>query len=240
MTTSITFTIPAATMKALALFAAEKDIRYYLKGVCVDLRTFGQPVLVATDGHRMIAVHTHQAAGCDIPELETWPISCPAECIIPIDLIKAIKPGTRGHVRVTLSDIVTPEPTKFDDSPKPTFSRVTLSTIGGPEVSGKPLDGKFSDWRRVIPSTSAAVMVPFDVRSINLDFLHDARTALQLLGLVSSKYAGLPSYMGAYISAGPVPTLDDLRERGAEAHRCPLTMPLTNGVQVVVMPLRMG
>lgn len=237
MTTSFTLTIPAATLKALALFAA---IRYYLKGVCVDLQDPTGPVLVASDGPRLITVDTRKAAGCELQDPDTLPSPCPAECIIPIEMIRALKPGTRGSVRVTLSDIVTPEPTRFDASPKPTFSRVTLSATGGPEVSGKPCDGKFADWRRVIPSTTSATMVPFDVRSINLDYLRDALTALQLLGLVSAKHAGLPSYMGAYISAGPVPTLDDLRERGAEAHRCPLTMPLTSGVQIVVMPLRMG
>lgn len=240
MTTSLTLTltIPAATLKALALFAAEKDPRYYIKGVCVDLHTPAAPVLVATDGHRMLAVHADQAAGCELQDPSTLPSPCPAECIIPIELIKALKPGTRGSVRVTLSDAMTPAPSKFDANPKPVFTRVTLAAIGGPEVSGNPVNGVYPDWRRVMPATTGATMVPFDVRSVNIGYLGDLVKALQLLGLVSGMVSTLPIYFGAYVSAGWVPSLEDLRTRGAAAHDCPLTMPLTSGVQAVVMGLR--
>jgi DNA polymerase-3 subunit beta len=48
-------TIDHSIIKALLICAAKQDIRYYLKGVCVDARANGDVVLVATDGHRLLA-----------------------------------------------------------------------------------------------------------------------------------------------------------------------------------------
>lgn len=44
--------LPYLELKAVALFAGKKDIRYYLNGVCVT-SIDGALGLVATDGHRL-------------------------------------------------------------------------------------------------------------------------------------------------------------------------------------------
>ena len=48
-------TVTHDTVKALLLIAPKSDIRSYLQGVCVDVRN-SQVTLVATDGHRLLAV----------------------------------------------------------------------------------------------------------------------------------------------------------------------------------------
>jgi DNA polymerase III sliding clamp (beta) subunit (PCNA family) len=63
MDKSISFTFPANKVKGAAIFAAVKDIRYYLNGV--HFSTFGDFILAqATDGHRLTVI-SHPRAGAE-------------------------------------------------------------------------------------------------------------------------------------------------------------------------------
>lgn len=126
-----TFTIPQHILKKLlerAQFAmAVQDIRYYLNGTLLSIAD-KRLTVVATDGHRLS--YTHQ----DLSENNT----APAEVIIPRksvqELIKLLQP-VEDQVQVTLHG----NQVRFE------FGTIDLVT--------KVIDGKFPDYKRVIPTT---------------------------------------------------------------------------------------
>lgn len=65
-------------LKAVSLAMAKQDIRYYLMGVHVEAKLDGV-TLVATDGHRLLAIHD-----------DTQRVEEPFNLIIPAETVKAI------------------------------------------------------------------------------------------------------------------------------------------------------
>ena len=90
---STTITVPLSTLRAVALFAATKDVRYFINGVFID----PAGVLVATNGHRLI---TH-----DLGEPSPLPPT-----IVPIDAINAaLKAGRNSAmIRIAADQLVVP------------------------------------------------------------------------------------------------------------------------------------
>lgn len=134
-------TIDYAIIKALLTAAPKKDMRYYLNGICVDA-TKDTVVLVATDGHMMLS----------------FPISADAienringQFIIDRVDLDAIKPAKAG--KHTLPLII-----EVDDK------GYTIS--GATKAVNSLVDGKFPDWRRVVPQTLSGELAQF-----NLDLL---------------------------------------------------------------------
>lgn len=120
-------TISKTALKAVSRFAAKSDIRYYLVGVLVEA-TATETRLVATDGHTML-IHRTPAENS-----HAW------TGIVPLDTVAAILKHKTASKKV--------------DFP------IELSECSGSEgridYSGqafifKPVDGKFPDYRRVIP-----------------------------------------------------------------------------------------
>jgi len=68
---SATWVGPMDTLRALLTHAGERDVRFYLNGVCLDT-TGPAPVFVATDGARGVAWHDCRVrrAGTGRPVLE--------------------------------------------------------------------------------------------------------------------------------------------------------------------------
>lgn len=77
MTDAIQTTLPIRPLLALREFAAKKDVRYYLKGIFVDL---SEGVMVATNGHMMGVYRI------------TLPVA-PVKFIIPRTLLDRLKPS---------------------------------------------------------------------------------------------------------------------------------------------------
>jgi len=123
-------TISHDTIKALLLVAPKTDIRYYLNGVCVDVRQ-GTVTLVATDGHRLLAV---QVAADDIQS------AMEGQYIIPRETLEAVKP-----VKVPRSDNL-PLTIEIVDA------RITIT--GATTATSPTIDGRFPDWRRVTPTSA--------------------------------------------------------------------------------------
>ena len=123
-------TIAHDTIKALLLIAPKSDIRYYLNGVCVDVRN-GAATLVATDGHRLLAV----------PVLaDNVENAIDGQYIIPRDVLDAVKPvklSLRGTLPLTIEIVDT---------------RITIT--GATTAASPTIDGCFPDWRRVTPATA--------------------------------------------------------------------------------------
>lgn len=120
-------TVKTDVLKAVALFASTKDVRYYLIGVFIETGPEGARV-VATDGHTMA-----------VAKIEG---SFPASgIVIPADAIDRIK-----------ADKQTPDVTfEYGETrgadPRKVRIAFNISTVEVAEI-----DGKFPEYRRVFPT----------------------------------------------------------------------------------------
>jgi DNA polymerase-3 subunit beta len=139
-------------LAAIAMFAAKKDIRSYLIGVCIDTGPAGS-FLVATCGHT-VAVH----------QIDT--VSRPAgQLIMPlVPLASMIKANRRIGIKLTLPAGFSG---RYDSKVK---RQVTLESLKGEISIVSELDGIFPDWRRVCKHDDASYPhhVFFDTRYLSL------------------------------------------------------------------------
>lgn len=145
--------IPVGAFKAVALAAAQQDIRYYLKGMLIEQAKDGL-YLVATDGHRMHAMRVRQ----DV----VLPVG--AQVIVPNDAIAKVKPNRQMATLVVelADDLCSGALTYFGD-------RFTWAAV----------EGKFPEWRRVLPREAKLDGVG---ASLNTDYLADVAKAAVLMG----------------------------------------------------------
>lgn len=152
--TQFAITLTRAQLRAALIFAADKDVRYYLNGVCLEVGECGDARLVATDGHRLavLAVGDHPAA-------------VPGEYLIPRDVLKPIKRASRT--------------TGADVSIMIDGGRVMVAA--GTEIiaGGLLIDGKFPDWQRVCPDPERMSGEP---GTYNAQYVADIAGALIELG----------------------------------------------------------
>jgi len=150
----IKITVRAEIIAVLKLFAADKDIRFYLNGINLEIGAT-ESRLVATNGHIL---------GCFRVESEQPDVDAPlTNIIIPNDLLKPIKPT--GLVEITIGELETKDNGKGEEVPVSNARPVTL-TYAGLSMSGKTVDGRFPDFRRVIPSKVSGQPAQFDPRLI--------------------------------------------------------------------------
>ncbi len=135
-------------LRAALTHSASKDIRYYLNGVLLEFTASGDVHIVSTDGYRMFCglINAAYVKWTDQPQ------KGPFRIIVPAD---AIKTASKGKGVVTLSAL--PD------------GRYSLG-----DSLFAPIDGKFPDWRRVIPDTAKEQTV----EQYNWAYLVDAQTAL--------------------------------------------------------------
>jgi len=120
-------------LAAIAMFAAKKDIRHYLMGVCIDTGPAGA-FLVATCGHAM-AVH----------QIDN--VARPAgQFIMPlVPLASMVKANRRVGIKLILpADFAG----KYDNNTR-VKRQVTLESLKGEIAIVPEMDGIFPDWRRV-------------------------------------------------------------------------------------------
>jgi len=137
-------TIHRNALKAVSLFAGQKDIRYYLNGVLVECTPL-QTRLIATDGH---ACGIHRA---DAKDENTGS----AELIVPNEIVAQLLKLKCGKsladvVTLTVPDDITE---KRDQECRAEFQGVTFVF--------KPTDGKFPDYRRIVPSELSGEVAQF-------------------------------------------------------------------------------
>jgi len=123
-------TIDRNALKAVSRFAAIKDIRYYLQGVLIESTPL-QTRLAATCGHSL-AVHRADAKG---DNEGSW------TGILPLDAVNTLLKMKPSHKTLKDAPIT-----------------VTVSDEGeircdwvGQSIITRAVDGKFPDYRRVIP-----------------------------------------------------------------------------------------
>lgn len=125
------FTIQRNALKAVSRFAGDRDVRHCLNGVLAECSP-EETRLVATDGHTLAA---HRFLTPD-----DKPNGGHCAIIVPNDAIKAVlkwKFPKRMSDAITLSG---------------SGDKWTLSALDQ-TVDFKPIDGRFPDYSRVIPST---------------------------------------------------------------------------------------
>jgi DNA polymerase-3 subunit beta len=166
----ITFT--KSQLRAALSHAAVKDIRYYLNGVLLEFTASGDIHIVATDGHRMFCglIPAAIARWTDTPQ------KGPFSIIVPSDTVKT---AVKGKGDITLSAM-----------PDGRYS------LGDPIFT--PIDGKFPDWRRVIPTKR----IQQDALQFNWSYIADAEKAIQTWH-DSKPNTELRTYDGSGVMHGP-------------------------------------
>lgn len=197
-----TITLTRAQLRSALIFAAEKDIRYYLNGVLLQVGECGDCRLVATDGHRLavLAVGDHPGA-------------TPGEYIIPREAIKPVKRASRTNGQSVQVDICIPA--ENGDTRGTALIKSGADIIAG----GALIPGKFPDWQRVCPEPSrmsgepgtfnafylgdiGAALVEFGDKFPALEILHNGTSA----GLVLNPEHGLMVAIMPMRGSGFVPT----------------------------------
>jgi DNA polymerase III sliding clamp (beta) subunit (PCNA family) len=119
-------------LKSLSLCASTEETRYYLRGVYVEYKD-GFVNGVATDGHRLLAVHRKSEFCSDTAQT----LGLDEGIIIPLDAIKKLKvKKSLSHYPLTLD--------------KATDKKYILG-CAGEEIIFEPVDGTFPDWKKVVP-----------------------------------------------------------------------------------------
>jgi DNA polymerase-3 subunit beta len=131
-------TIAHDTIKALLMIAAKQDVRYYLKGILIDVRA-SDITLVATNGHVMLAVPV-ESTDIEEPTIGQYIVDRAM-----LDAVKPVKVG-RNSLPITLT----------------IGSDGACSVAGATTASGKLVDGFFPNWRRVMPATCSGEAGQYD------------------------------------------------------------------------------
>jgi DNA polymerase-3 subunit beta len=127
--TIIKATIRRDYIRAALICAATKDIRTYLNGVCIEILK-DRVNVVSTDGHRLLVCRDMH------PDNPVYP-GQDVQIIIPTELLKGIKAKGSLHIEID-----------YDDETKAVRVRDGVMSIVGQAV-----DGRYPDWRRVVPES---------------------------------------------------------------------------------------
>ena len=136
-------TIQPGRLAAVAMYAAKKDVRFYLQGVCIDTGPMGT-FIVATDGAAM-AVH----------RIDDISRPC-AQLLLPLAALEgAIKANKKSPVLLTLPD-------GCQGTAKPDALRSVTVAAAGVASTITEADCHYPEWRRVTRHQDAAEMACFD------------------------------------------------------------------------------
>ena len=152
-------TIDHSIIKALLVFAARNDLRYYLNGIAIDA-TRDRVALVATDGHMLMSI---AVPASDVDNKLT------GEYIISRADLEAVKPMKAGkHALPITIEITEPAPTPDPDRAGVMIKHNTTYKITGlTSVTNTLVDGKFPDWRRVVPQTLSGELAQFNLELLS-------------------------------------------------------------------------
>ena len=143
-------TISTDIFAAVSLFRGIEDVRYYLNGLYLETGANGAR-LVATDGHQLAV------AKLDGEYQE-------ASIILPNSLVAAVKSKSKGPQVVTLDFNQGIQMYRKNGEFLPRDITLTFAEI---TTTAKELDGKFPDYRRVVPNEVDGTTAQFDPRLVN-------------------------------------------------------------------------
>lgn len=170
----IQVSIPHNIIRALLLIVPKADVRYYLQGVAIDT-TGPVPVAVATDGHRLLAVRLPDAHASDAEDgampRGVW--------IVPRAVLASVKPVKGGKARIRkagerhYSSVQIWEPIRITIAPD---AQATVRVSGDTTAECACIDGRYPDWRRVVPTKASGKLAQY-----NGQYIADFCEAAQLL-----------------------------------------------------------
>jgi DNA polymerase-3 subunit beta len=147
-------TINTDIFAAASLFRGVEDIRYYLNGLYLETGAFGAR-LVGCDGHQLAVA---KLEGC-------YPN---ATIIIPGSLVAAVKTKAKGPQHVVLEFKEGTQSYKKSGADKGAFiARDITLTFGELTTTAKELDGKYPEYRRVVPAEVDGTIAQFDPKFVN-------------------------------------------------------------------------
>lgn len=139
-----TITVKAKQLAVVSLFQGVKDIRYYLNGVFFDMSDHC-PVMVACDRHTLGAFKLPDVTGLR-PDM-----SCNVPSEVVAQILKSLSKRELQNAFVIIT-LTTPE-LKDEKGAIVQVSQWKIELpMSGTSINFTPLDGKFPDYRRVIPS----------------------------------------------------------------------------------------
>lgn len=139
----------AAFIAAASVIQAHKDVRYYLNGILIEKGPDNHPIIVATDGHRLVAaIDENGLCSDDTPEQVI--IGFGVETLRAAKLAKNLDSCIRIESAQTENDI--------------DLTDTLVVNIGQSQFcDAKIIDGKFPEWRRVIANREGMSAGWFDV-----------------------------------------------------------------------------
>lgn len=147
-------TISTDIFAAISIFRGIDDIRYYLNGLYLETGTHGAR-LVGSDGHQLAVARIEG----EYPD---------SSIILPGSLVTAIKLKAKAPQHVMLEFNEGNQQFGDQENAKGVFvPRDITLTFGETTTTAKELDGKFPDYRRVVPSDADGTPAQFDPRLIN-------------------------------------------------------------------------
>lgn len=147
-------TINSTIFAAAALFRGIEDVRYYLNGLYLETGANGAR-LVGCDGHQLAVANIE---GC-FPE---------SSIILPGSLVAAVKSKPKAPLSVVLEFEEGHQQFEDQENAKGVFvPRDIKLTVGEISTTAKELDGRFPDYRRVVPKEVDGTTAQFDPRLIN-------------------------------------------------------------------------
>ncbi len=147
-------TISTEVFVAVSLFRGIDDVRYYLNGLYLETGVYGAR-LVGCDGHQLAVAKLDGG----------YPDS---SIILPGSLVATIKSKAKAPQQVMLSFNDGHQQHKKKGNAEGVFvPRDIKLTFGEITTSSEELDGKFPDFRRVVPSDVNGATAQFDPRLIN-------------------------------------------------------------------------
>ena len=149
--------INVKALKAVNLAASTEQVRYYLNGVYLHLKS-DHMIMVATDGKKMLAYRDDYDSPEDAQSAKDF-----GSVIIPRDLINKIKLAKRGAVDTAEIEITKEK-------------QITIKYCG--DIFGAhAVDGTFPAYQRVVPATVDNETAQFDA-----EYVSDLSKAGQVMG----------------------------------------------------------
>lgn len=163
-----THTIKPNELEAIALAASTEETRYYLNGVYI---TGG--AMVATDGHRLAGLRLDKTGDKDGFILGS------ADIKKALQLAKLTKKEAGKHVEELVAIVIEGNTIK-----------IMLGEIEKAAFGFKPIDGRFPDYRRVIPANCDDGVAAC---SFNADYMVDFSKMAKLLSGTKTSHIRLRS-----------------------------------------------
>lgn len=140
-----TLHVPITALRAALQTAAKDDVRYYLCGILLE-RLDGHVRLVSTDGHTLFAYRVErEQPGADLA------------VILPREIIQPLR-RPRANAEPAATITLTWE-TNETGGTGPCKVRIEANDVA---LEGLEIDGRFPDWRRVIPETVSGDPAQYD------------------------------------------------------------------------------